>query len=93
MDNFSPHVLRQVAKEMGQLQKDPPEGIKVHCNEEDITDIQASIDGPGSELRPGLALFNQSRIDVLSMFCHFSGHAVRRRPVQGEVSAEQEFSE
>lgn len=27
--------------------KGPPEGIKVHMNDEDITDIQATITGPG----------------------------------------------
>jgi hypothetical protein len=29
---------------------DPPEGIKVIINEEDISDIQAIIEGPGWDL-------------------------------------------
>lgn len=46
MENVSPQVIRQVAKELSDLAADPPEGIKVFPNEEDITDIQATIDGP-----------------------------------------------
>jgi ubiquitin-protein ligase len=30
------------------LQKDPPEGIRVFINDEDITDIHAIIEGPGN---------------------------------------------
>lgn len=47
MENVSPQILRQVTKELMDLQKDPPEGIKVTINEDDITDIQAAVDGPG----------------------------------------------
>ena len=36
-----------MAKELGDLQKEPPEGIKIHVNEEDLTDIQATVEGPG----------------------------------------------
>lgn len=32
---------------MSELQKNPPEGVKVFINDEDITDVQASIEGPG----------------------------------------------
>ena len=32
---------------MTELTQSPPEGIKVFLNEEDVTDIQASIEGPG----------------------------------------------
>ncbi|XP_064594521.1 ubiquitin-conjugating enzyme E2 S-like [Liolophura sinensis] len=46
VENVSPQVIRQVAKELSDLAADPPEGIKVFPNEEDITDIQATIDGP-----------------------------------------------
>lgn len=46
VENVNPQIIRQVAKELGELQKDPPEGIKIHVNEEDLTDIQASIEGP-----------------------------------------------
>jgi len=46
LENLSPQVIRQIAKEVADLTKDPPEGIKVFPNEEDITDIQATIEGP-----------------------------------------------
>jgi len=44
---LSPQTIRHIAREVGDLTKDPPEGIKVIPNEEDITDIQATIEGPG----------------------------------------------
>eukprot|EP00050_Salpingoeca_kvevrii_P017189 m.62740 g.62740 ORF g.62740 m.62740 type:complete len:196 (-) comp7418_c0_seq1:258-845(-) len=47
-ENISPQVLRRVAKELAELVSNPPEGIKVHVNDDDITDIQASISGPES---------------------------------------------
>ncbi len=46
-ENLAPQVSRQICKELQQLISDPPEGIKVILNEEDISDIQAIIDGPG----------------------------------------------
>ena len=47
VENFSPQVIRQIAKEIADLQKVPPEGIKIHPNEEDLTDIRATLEGPG----------------------------------------------
>ena len=49
MENFSPQIIRQVAKELCELTKEPPEGIKISYNDEDITDIKASIEGPGNK--------------------------------------------
>ncbi|XP_070581174.1 ubiquitin-conjugating enzyme E2 S-like [Ptychodera flava] len=46
VENLSPQTIRQVAKEISELSSDPPEGIKIYPNEEDITDIQATIEGP-----------------------------------------------
>ena len=46
-ENVSPQVIRRVTKEVMELAESPPEGIKVFVNEEDITDIQATITGPG----------------------------------------------
>ena len=37
-----------VAKELRKLTADPPEGIKVLLNEDDVTDITADISGPGA---------------------------------------------
>lgn len=46
VENLSPQTIRAVVREMQELVNKPPEGIKVHINEEDVTDIQAFIDGP-----------------------------------------------
>lgn len=48
MENLSPQILRGVVREMTELVKGAPEGIRVHMNDEDITDIQATITGPGT---------------------------------------------
>lgn len=45
-ENISPQVLREVAKQLHSLQADTPEGMKIFVNEGDLTDIQASIEGP-----------------------------------------------
>lgn len=50
VENLSPQIIRRVAKEMTDLSAQPPEGIRVIINDEDVTDIQAVIEGPG-ELR------------------------------------------
>ncbi|RWS16505.1 ubiquitin-conjugating enzyme E2 S-like protein [Dinothrombium tinctorium] len=46
VENLSPQTIRQVSKELWDLVSNPCEGIKVLLNEEDVTDIQAIIDGP-----------------------------------------------
>ncbi|VDI62761.1 ubiquitin-conjugating enzyme E2 S-like isoform X2 [Mytilus galloprovincialis] len=46
VENLSPQVIRSLAKEIADLCNDPPEGIKIFPNDEDITDIQAHIEGP-----------------------------------------------
>jgi len=48
VENMSPQIIRQVTKELMDLQKNPPEGIRVFLNEEDVTDIQAVVEGPGN---------------------------------------------
>eukprot|EP01111_Echinosteliopsis_oligospora_P008226 TRINITY_DN2374_c0_g1_i1.p1 TRINITY_DN2374_c0_g1~~TRINITY_DN2374_c0_g1_i1.p1 ORF type:complete len:222 (+),score=81.90 TRINITY_DN2374_c0_g1_i1:67-732(+) len=45
-EHISPEVIRKIAKEMQELVKNPIEGIKVFLNEEDITDVQATLEGP-----------------------------------------------
>eukprot|EP00042_Codosiga_hollandica_P047290 m.510611 g.510611 ORF g.510611 m.510611 type:complete len:201 (+) comp57419_c0_seq8:1740-2342(+) len=45
-ENIAPQTLRLVARELSHLACNPPDGIKVHVNEEDFTDIQATIFGP-----------------------------------------------
>ncbi|EEC18146.1 ubiquitin-conjugating enzyme E2 S-like [Ixodes scapularis] len=46
VENVAPQVLRQVSRELCQLVKEPPEGIRVFVNEQDVSDIEASIEGP-----------------------------------------------
>ncbi|KAI4484301.1 hypothetical protein M0804_007757 [Polistes exclamans] len=46
VENLSPQIIRRVAKEMTELTTQPPEGIRVILNEDDVTDIQAIIEGP-----------------------------------------------
>lgn len=46
VENLSPQIIRGIVKEMQDLVSSPPEGIKVQINEEDVTDIQAFIEGP-----------------------------------------------
>lgn len=46
VENLSPHVIKQVTKELHKLVTEPLEGIKVVLNDEDVTNIQAIIDGP-----------------------------------------------
>lgn len=46
VENLSPQIIRQIAREIADLTKDPPEGIKIFPNEADITDIRANIEGP-----------------------------------------------
>lgn len=46
VENLSPQIIRRVAKEVNELANEPPEGIRVIINEQDITDIQAVIEGP-----------------------------------------------
>jgi ubiquitin-conjugating enzyme E2 S len=45
-ENIAPQTVRRLSKEVGKLVSAPPEDIKLHINEEDITDIQATITGP-----------------------------------------------
>lgn len=46
LENLSPQVIRSVIKEMQEMVSQPPEGIKVQINEENVADIQAHIEGP-----------------------------------------------
>ncbi|KQJ93604.1 ubiquitin-conjugating enzyme E2 22 [Brachypodium distachyon] len=46
-ENLPPNVIRQLAKELKNLDESPPEGIRVIVNDDDFTSISADIDGPG----------------------------------------------
>ena len=43
-------MIRQLAKELKNLDDSPPEGIKVSVNDDDFTTIFADIEGPGTIL-------------------------------------------
>lgn len=45
-ENLPPNVIKQLAKELKNLDETPPEGIKVGVNDDDFTTIFADIEGP-----------------------------------------------
>ncbi|KAL8147405.1 ubiquitin-conjugating enzyme E2 22-like isoform X2 [Apium graveolens] len=45
-ENLPPNVIKQLAKELKNLDETPPEGIKVGVNDDDFSTIFADIDGP-----------------------------------------------
>lgn len=46
-ENLSPHVLAALARQIKFLATSPPEGIKLIPKEGSLTEIHASIEGPG----------------------------------------------
>ena len=47
MENLPPQTIRLVARELAGLQTAPPEGIRIVFSEQDVTQVEALIDGPG----------------------------------------------
>ncbi|CAL9047728.1 unnamed protein product [Musa banksii] len=45
-ENLPPNVIKQLAKELKNLDETPPEGIKVVLNDDDFSTIFADIEGP-----------------------------------------------
>lgn len=45
-ENLPPQTLRLLCREVSLLSADPPDGIKVFPNDEDVTDVQVTIEGP-----------------------------------------------
>lgn len=64
-ENVNPQAMKRVAKELMKLSKNPPEDVKIHINEADLRDIQATITGPagtpyeGGHFRMKLVLGDQ----------------------------------
>ena len=62
MENVAPHVIKVVARQVQALAQDKMEGINLLVNDDDMTDIQAVIEGPpgtpyqGGQFRVKLAL-------------------------------------
>jgi len=46
-ENLPPNVIKQLAKELKNLDESPPEGIKVGVNDDDFSTIYADVEGPG----------------------------------------------
>lgn len=46
-ENLPPNVIKQLAKELKNLDETPPEGIKVCINDDNFSTIFADIEGPG----------------------------------------------
>ncbi|CAL8105026.1 unnamed protein product [Calicophoron daubneyi] len=46
MENIYPHVVKRISKEIHEVLSSPIEGVQVIVNDQDLTDIQAIIDGP-----------------------------------------------
>lgn len=66
VENLPPHVIKRISKELLELSDSPPEGIKLFINEEDITDVQASIQGPGNNVHVCMAMSFVFVIDIIS---------------------------
>ena len=47
-ENLPPNVIKQLAKELKNLDETPPEGIKVGVNDDNFSVIYADIEGPGT---------------------------------------------
>ncbi|KAL7607199.1 hypothetical protein Lser_V15G20438 [Lactuca serriola] len=45
-ENLPPNVIKQLARELRNLDETPPEGIKVGVNDDDFSTIYADIEGP-----------------------------------------------
>ena len=62
MENVNPHSIKVVARQVQSLAQEKMEGINLLINEDDMTDIQAVIDGPpgtpyhGGQFKVKLAL-------------------------------------
>lgn len=46
MENVAPQVIKNVSRQIHTLVQEKMEGISVQVNEDDLTDVQAIIDGP-----------------------------------------------
>lgn len=50
MQSVPPAVMRRIMRELTDLKKSPPEGIRVVTSDEDILDVTGLIQGPGMSL-------------------------------------------
>lgn len=45
-------VMRRLMRELTELKKSPPEGIRVQTSEDNMLDVTGIIEGPGEDARP-----------------------------------------
>ena len=74
-ENISPSVINRLVKELKESQKSPLEGIDVVINEENITDVQADVEGPGIPT-----------ITVQSLFATRLGYCTERSHVHSNAA-------
>ncbi|KAF9054072.1 ubiquitin-conjugating enzyme/RWD-like protein [Panaeolus papilionaceus] len=43
---ISPAVVRRIMRELGEMEKNPPEGIRIQSNDEDMLDFVGLVEGP-----------------------------------------------
>jgi ubiquitin-conjugating enzyme E2 S len=60
---LQPAIMRRVMREIAELQRAPPEGIRISVNEDDMLDLTGIIEGPGMCYVSGL--FNRLTISLL----------------------------
>lgn len=50
--SVQPMVMRRLMRELTELKKSPPEGIRVQTSEDNMLDVTGIIEGPGEDARP-----------------------------------------
>lgn len=50
LQSVSPAVLRRLMREISELQRTPPEGIRILASEDNMLDVTGVIEGPGAWL-------------------------------------------
>ena len=70
--------MRRVMRELSELEKNPPEGIRVQTSDEDMLDVTGIIEGPGA-LFPRFNLYSYGR---LTRFCSIK----MVRPMRVDIS-------
>lgn len=48
VENVCPQTLRGVARELRRLAANPPAGMKLLLRDDDLTDVVATMEGPGT---------------------------------------------
>ena len=57
LQSVSPAVTRRLMRELSELKRNPPEGIRVVTSEENMLDVTGIIEGPGEQRRVPVTRF------------------------------------